>query len=85
MAEKKTSVKKTTAKKELKVNSFIQFYGKETDEKTIVAEVKKAWRKTGKKVGDMKTLQLYMKPEENLVYYVINGDVSGTVTLFTEE
>ena len=41
--------------------------------------VKKAWTKSGKKVGDIKEMDLYIKPEENAVYYVINGTETGAV------
>ena len=35
----------------------------------------------GKKAADMKELKVYIKPEENAAYYVINGDVTGCVSL----
>ena len=28
-------------------------------------------------VDDFKSVELYVKPEENVVYYVINGEVQG--------
>ena len=45
----------------------------------MIAAVKKAWTEAGHKVGDMKTMELYIKPEENSVYYVINGTETGKV------
>ena len=79
---KKTTTKKTTAKKEMKVNAVVEYYGQQMDEKTIIANVKKAWTKSGRKVGDIKTMDLYIKPEESAVYYVINGIDTGAVALF---
>ena len=83
-AKKTTTTKKTTAKKEMKVNAVVQYYGQQVEEKTIIANVKKAWTKSvaGNKVGDIKTVELYIKPEENTVYYVVNGKDSGAVALF---
>lgn len=83
-AKKTTTAKKTTAKKEMKVNAVVQYYGQQVEEKTIIANVKKAWTKSasGNKVGDIKTVELYIKPEENAVYYVVNGKDSGAVALF---
>lgn len=78
-AAKKPAAKKTTAKKQMKVNAFIQYYGKQVEEQDIVARVKKAWTASGNKVGDIKTMDLYIKPEEATVYYVINGTEKGTV------
>ncbi len=81
-ATKKTTAKKTTAKKEIKVNTVVEYYGQQMDEKTIIANVKKAWTKSGRKVGDIKTIDLYIKPEESAVYYVINGIDTGAVALY---
>ena len=78
-AAKTTAAKKTTAKKEIKVNAFVEYYGKQVEEKDIIASVKKAWTSTGKKVGDIKSMDLYIKPEEGAVYYVINGTETGAV------
>ena len=63
---------------------FFQFGGNEVkvEEKAIVASVKKAWTaETGKKVGEIATMDLYVKPEEAAVYYVINGSDTGKVEL----
>ena len=58
---------------------LIEYYGKQVEEKDIIARVKKAWTRSGKKVGDIKEMDLYIKPEENAVYYVINGTETGAV------
>ena len=79
-AVKKTT--KTTAKKEIKVRAVVEYYGKQVEEKDMIANVKKAWTKSGKKVGDIKTMELYIKPEEAAVYYVINGTESGAVAFW---
>lgn len=81
-AEVKTSAKKTAkpaAKKEISVKTVVEYYGKQVDEKDIIASVKKAWTKSGKKVGDIKNIELYIKPEEAAVYYVINKTETGAV------
>ena len=83
-AAKKETVKKAVAKKDIKVNAFVEYYGKQVEERTVIANVKKAWTKSGKKVGDIKTLDLYIKPEENAAYYVINGTNAGAVALYQE-
>lgn len=80
VAEKKPAARKTAAaKKEMKVNAYVEFAGRQVEEKTIVADVKKAWTKSGNKVGDIKTMELYIKPEESTAYYVINGTETGSV------
>ncbi len=72
-------VKKSAAKKEMKTTLYVEYYGKQVQEKDMIASVKKAWTKSGKKISDIKTMALYVKPEENSVYYVINGDSAGRV------
>ena len=76
-----TKTVKKAAKKDIKVKAFVEYYGKQVEEKDIIARVKKAWTKSGKKVGDIKEMDLYIKPEENAVYYVINGTETGAVEL----
>ena len=74
-----TKTVQKAAKKDIKVKAFVEYYGKQVEEKDIIARVKKAWTKSGKKVGDIKEMDLYIKPEENAVYYVINGTETGAV------
>ncbi len=73
------SARKTAPKKaaELKTSICVQYLGKEIHEKEIIAQAKKAWTAKKNKVADIKTIELYVKPEDNAVYYVINGDFSG--------
>lgn len=76
-AEKTTS--RTAKKKEMKVTACVEYHGKKVEEKTMIANVKKAWTKSGGKVGEIKSMDLYIKPEEDAVYYVINGTETGSV------
>ena len=67
-------------KKTLKTSIVVQSSGREITDKEIVAAVKKAWtEETGKKVGDMETLTMYVKADEAAVYYVVNGTDTGKV------
>ena len=80
-AAKKTTAKttKTTAKKAaVKETLHVQFAGKSYTTDELVKIAKDVWKYDLKqKVGDFKSVELYVKPEENAVYYVINGDVTG--------
>ena len=76
---KKTAAERTSAKKDIKVKAIVEYYGKQVEEKDMIASVKKAWTKSGRKVGEIKTIDLYIKPEEGAVYYVINGIDTGAV------
>ena len=71
-AKKAEEPKKETAK-DIKTSVVVQFAGKEVAEKDLIAAVKKAYTKKGNKVGDIKTIEIYVKPEESAAYYVVNG------------
>ena len=64
---------KRTAAKDIKTSVVVQFAGKEVTEKDLIAAVKKTYTKKGNKVGDIKTIEIYVKPEESAAYYVVNG------------
>ena len=71
--ETKKAPAKRAAAKDIKTSVGVQFAGKEVTEKELIAAVKKAYTKKGNKVGDIKTIEIYVKPEENAAYYVVNG------------
>ena len=73
---------KAAEKKAVKETVYLQYMGKEISKDDLMKQVKDIWTKQmKKKVGDMKTVTLYLKPEENKAYYVINGDVTGSVEM----
>ena len=39
----------------------------------LIAAAKKAYTKLGNKASDIKSLDIYVKPEEGVAYYVVNG------------
>ena len=58
----------------------IQFGGNEYD----LAEIRKAVEADykSKSKGRIKTVEIYIKPEDKAVYYVVNGDILGDFDLF---
>ncbi len=79
-AAKKTTAKKETVKKEaVKETIHLQFADREYTSEDLVKIAKDVWKyDLNQKDDDFKTVELYVKPEENMVYYVINGDVTGS-------
>lgn len=84
-AVKKETVKKETAKKapakkaELKSQLHIQFEGKSYSQEDLMKMAKDVWKYDLKqKVGDLASVELYVKPEENMVYYVMNKEFTGS-------
>ena len=48
----------------------------------ITKKVHEVWTKEyGKSVEEIKTLNVYLKPEEAAAYYVINEETTGKVTI----
>lgn len=82
---KKPAVRRTTkkaAEKTVNTEVFVQFNGKEVYAKDVVETVKKLWtEEMGKKAEELNDLKVYIKPEENRAYYVINGEVTGCIEL----
>ena len=70
--EKKAPAKRTAAKT-VKTALYVQYEGKEVSEKDLIAAAKKAYTKLGNKASDIKSLDIYVKPEEGVAYYVVNG------------
>lgn len=65
----------------------VEYGANKIESKEVIAAAKKIWVDEGnknRKVKDLLKLDLYLKPEENAVYYVFNEDESGSFPLFTE-
>ena len=79
----KDSAKRTTTRKTaVKETVYLQYLGKEINKDDLVKQVKDIWTNELKnKAGDLKSVTLYLKPEENMAYYVINDDVTGSIAL----
>lgn len=81
-APKKPAVKKAATKKVApKTEVLLQYQYQEVTvaeiEKRVLAQYKKD--KTGE---DAKTVKIYVKPEENTAYYVVNDKFRGSVALY---
>ena len=76
----KTATKKASAKKaDPKIKIKVQFGDAEYDIDEITKNVAKAYKKTVK--GNVKTVEIYVKPEDGAAYYVVNSDVSDKIDL----
>lgn len=88
--EKKAAVKKAapakkapetkTEKKEAVTTALhVQFAGKSYSQEDLMKIAKDVWRYDLKqKVGDLTSIELYVKPEESTVYYVMNKEFTGS-------
>lgn len=79
-AEKKAPAKKAAAKPEAKKETVVlQFAGKEINVDAIVESAKADFKANNK--GCVRKLDVYVKPEDNAAYYVVNGKTEGKVDL----
>ena len=75
-AAKKAPAKKTAVKEDV----YLKYLGKEINKDDLMKQVKEIWTKDLKhKVSEMKSVTLYLKPEENAAYYVINEETTGKI------
>lgn len=83
-AEEKAAKAKTRAESkakadQLKPTFIIQFQGTNVDLSTLVDAAKADFRQT-KKRAPITDMKLYVKPEDRMAYYVINGTNEGSVS-----
>lgn len=83
--EKKAPVKKAPAKKapakktELKTILSVQFDGKDYSTDDLVKIAKDVWKyDLKKKVSELTSIEIYVKPEESKAYYVMNDEMAGS-------
>lgn len=77
---KKAPAKKPAAKKaELKSEISVQFGGKSYSQEDLLKIAKDVWKYDLKqKAADLTSVELYVKPEESMVYYVMNKETTGS-------
>ena len=65
----------------MKTSVFVEYLGNQVEDKALISKVKELWVADGNKIKDIKDLKIYVKPEENAAYYVINDDINGKIAL----
>ncbi len=81
-APAKAAAKAPAKKAEVVTETYIQYAGQETLTSEILSKVKAAYVAEGHKESAIKSVKLYVKPEDSAVYYVINDKAVGMVSLF---
>jgi len=66
----------------MKTAFYVEYQNKQAEESEIVNRIKDAWLGEGRLIKEIKTLNIYFKPEENACYYTINDDIQGKLDLF---
>lgn len=73
---------KPRAKKEAAAEVVVQYAGNDYTTERLVSIAKDVWQyDLNREPADFKSVKLYVKLEEKLVYYVINDEVSGSFAI----
>jgi outer membrane biosynthesis protein TonB len=74
----KKAAPKATGKKAVESVLHVQYAGRSYSQEDLLKIARDVWKYDLKrKVGELESVEMYVKPEENKVYYVMNGEVSG--------
>lgn len=74
-APKKETVKKAAKKAAPEASVTVQFQGRDIVTAQVVEAATKAFAEANPDV-EIKTIDVYVKPEENVAYYAVNGEGS---------
>ena len=81
-AKRVNAEKKAAAKNRKPTNIVLQYGDRSVNYRSVVENARRIWKEEHKrKASEMLSLDLYIKPEENRVYYVINGEIAGDFAL----
>ena len=77
-AKKPAAARKTVKKADQKIAVHVQYAGKSYSQEDLVKMAQDVWKYDLKqKVRGLASIDLYVKPEENKVYYVMNQEFTG--------
>ncbi|WP_320937949.1 DUF6465 family protein [Enterocloster lavalensis] len=66
---------KAAPKAEVEKTVVVEFGGKQIKAKDVLAQAEKAYAESHPET-EIKTVELYISPEQNAAYYVVNGEAS---------
>ncbi len=78
----KKAAAKPAKKEEATAEVYVQYGGGETSVAAVVEKIKAAYVEQGHRASSIKSLNVYLKPEDGAAYYVINDKFDGRVDLF---
>ena len=65
----------------MKTNLYLEYKEKQIKEADVVSQAKKIWKDSGNTAASLKSMKLYVKPEDDTVYYVFNDDIEASFPL----
>ncbi len=71
-----------TSATDIKKKVVLEYQNVKVEESVIISKVEKIWTKELKnKADDLKSLEIYLKPEDKKAYYVFNKKINGSIDL----
>lgn len=77
----KTAAVKEETKAEVKAEVFVEFAGVQSSIDKVIEDVKKTYAAQGN-TEEIKSVKVYLKPEDHAAYYVINETIEGRMDVF---
>ncbi len=74
-ATKATTAAKKTLTKKGDVSFYVQYHGKEVSKETIIEKIHEEWVKSHK-LSEIKTIEIYLKVEDNTAYCLVNEEIN---------
>lgn len=78
---KTTKAVKPVKATENNIDIYVEFSGNQYKTEDIIASIQSNWVEEGHRLGSIKSLNVYIKPEAGKAYYVINDKNAGDVSL----
>lgn len=81
--KKEAAKSKGSAKKaELTCSLSVQYKGREIGQEYLLNTVREIWKNDlNREAGELNSVELYVKPEEDKAYYVLNKEITGSIDI----
>lgn len=76
------SSKEEKAQKAIEPEIFLQYQGQQISTAEVAAKVKEMYDSKMHQEAAVESVQIYIKPQDKKVYYVINHEITGEFDLF---
>ena len=61
----------------MKTKFTVEFAGKSVDNAELEKNITNIWTEAGNKASEIKSLQVFLQPDNSIAYFVINDDFKG--------
>ena len=61
----------------MKTKFTVEFADKKVDKDELEEKITRIWTDAGNEASDIKSLQVFLQPDNSIAYFVINDDFKG--------